>query len=102
MGDQRSTDAEAYRKLYKTARWLRIRTRQLRDEPLCRMCAAHGRVTPATVCDHVDPHRGDPVKFWGGPFQSLCDSHHSSDKQRIERGGKARPMIGEDGWPIEA
>lgn len=70
---------------YKLARWLRIRDKQLADEPLCRMCLAEGRVTPATVCDHVEPHRGDPIKFWAGPFQSLCGSHHSRDKQGEEQ-----------------
>jgi hypothetical protein len=29
-------------------------------------------VTPATICDHVEPHHGDVNKFWLGPFQSLC------------------------------
>lgn len=56
---------------------------------------------PATVCDHVDPHRGDEVKFFSGPFQSLCADCHDTDKQRIERGGKARPVIGADGWPVD-
>jgi 5-methylcytosine-specific restriction protein A len=101
MTEARSEAAQAYRAWYKTARWQRIRAAQLAAEPLCRMCLAIGRITPATVCDHVDPHRGDPAKFWTGPYQSLCDTHHSSDKQRIERGGKPRPVIGEDGWPIE-
>jgi hypothetical protein len=31
----------------------------------------------ATECDHIQPHRGDPVKFYSGPFQSLCKSCHS-------------------------
>src|SRR6266404_1730756 len=31
---------------------------QLRIEPLCRLCLEAGRVTPATVADHVTPHRG--------------------------------------------
>jgi 5-methylcytosine-specific restriction protein A len=64
------------------------------------MCFALGIVNAATVCDHVEPHRGDPVSFWGGPFQSLCAQHHSRDKQRAERG---RPVVkvGADGWPME-
>lgn len=49
------------------------------------MCEAEGVVTAATVCDHVEPHRGDANKFWNGPFQSLCDFHHNRDKQRAER-----------------
>ena len=81
---------------YGTARWQRLRDRQLWDEPLCAMCK---QPTPATVCDHVEPHKGDEEKFWNGPFQSLCAEHHNSDKQRIEKGGKPKPRIGKDGWP---
>lgn len=86
-----------YKRWYKTARWQKLRARQLYHHPLCVMCLP--RPTPATVCDHAEPHRGDEVKFWAGPFQSLCKQHHDSDKQRIEKGGKARPRIGLDGWP---
>ncbi len=50
------------------------------------MCEAEGRLNLATVCDHVTPHRGNPDRFWNGPFQSLCVTHHNRDKQREERG----------------
>jgi 5-methylcytosine-specific restriction protein A len=86
-----------HKRWYKTARWQRLRLEQLRREPLCAMCLP--RPTPATVCDHEKPHRGDAQAFWSGPFQSLCASHHNSDKQRIEKGGKPKPVIGIDGWP---
>jgi 5-methylcytosine-specific restriction protein A len=89
----------AYKRWYKTARWRRLRERQLHDEPLCRMCRP--RITPATVCDHEKAHRGDEAQFWAGPFQSLCATCHNSDKQRIEKGGKAKVRIGNDGWPEE-
>lgn len=92
----------AHDRWYKTARWQRIRRLQLAREPLCAMCLKEGgRPTVARVCDHVEPHRGDPDKFWNGPFQSLCFEHHNSDKQRIERGGKPKPRIALDGWPEE-
>jgi hypothetical protein len=32
-------------------------------EPLCRLCLEAGRVTPATVADHLEPHRGDFTAF---------------------------------------
>lgn len=79
-----------WRAWYGTARWLRLRAAQLRDAPLCRLCMDAGRVTPATVCDHVEPHRGDPVRFWGGPFQSLCASCHSGTKQAEEQSSLQR------------
>lgn len=73
-----------WRGWYKLARWSELRAAQLAAEPLCRSCIALGRLTPATVCDHVEPHRGDPSKFWSGPFQSLCATCHSAHKQREE------------------
>jgi len=79
------------RKLYATARWRAVRAAQLRAEPLCRMCRARGVVTPATTCDHVEPHRGDVEAFWSGPFQSLCTACHSSAKQRAEGMGGQSP-----------
>jgi 5-methylcytosine-specific restriction enzyme A len=86
---------------YSTARWQRMRAAQLAKEPLCEFCQKAGHVTLATVADHVEAHRGDPALFWNpANLQSLCQSHHSSDKQRIERGGKPKPVIGIDGWPI--
>jgi 5-methylcytosine-specific restriction protein A len=63
-------------------------------------CLERGVVTPATICDHVEPHRGDVNKFWLGPFQSLCKPCHDGDKQRLEVRGY-RTDIGPDGWPID-
>jgi hypothetical protein len=89
---------------YKTARWQRIRAAQLAAEPLCAICAKAGRVTVATVCDHIERHNGDPVKFWNGPFQSLCDGPpwwcHRSTKQQLEVRGYSSE-VGPDGYPID-
>lgn len=81
----RLRDKQEWRRWYKTGQWQRIAKRQIASEPTCRLCRAKGLATPATVCDHVERHNGDPVRFWSGPFQSLCASCHSSDKQRQER-----------------
>jgi hypothetical protein len=64
------------------------------------MCEAAGVLTPATVADHVEPHRGDMEKFWSGELQSLCEHHHNSVKQAEERNGYS-PQIGADGWPLD-
>lgn len=69
-------DPESQR-LYKTARWQQIRRIQLSKEPWCQECMRQEIYTPATDVDHVKPHRGDPRRFYGGPFQSLCHSCHS-------------------------
>jgi hypothetical protein len=68
-----------------TARWRRIAKAQLKAEPPCGMCLL--KLTPATVCDHMKPHRGDPDLFWNGERQSLCKPHQSSTKQRQENRG---------------
>lgn len=83
--DRRRTRESATRRLYWTRDWRALAAEQLRIEPLCRMCRAEGRVTPATICDHVIPHRGDVDAFWTNERQSLCTTHHSGQKQAEER-----------------
>ena len=56
-------------------------------------------VEPATVVHHATPHRGDPEKFWAGPFERLCKPHHDSHGQ-LEDHGKHVILFGPDGWPI--
>jgi hypothetical protein len=90
-----------WRQWYKTSRWQKLRARQLRAEPMCAMCKRRGVDRAATVCNHTVRHGGDYAAFWHGPFNSLCKACHDSDQQRIEGGGKARPIVGADGWPID-
>ena len=89
-----------YSGLYATSRWRKLRQTQLFKEPLCAMCKAQGRVTEATVVDHIEPHRGDMDKFWHGSFQSLCKRCHDSHKQRFENGGGVMGCD-KDGFPID-
>jgi 5-methylcytosine-specific restriction endonuclease McrA len=69
---------------YDKARWIKMAKAQLTEHPLCAMCLKTGAVVPATICDHIIPHRGNARKFWYGELQSLCWSHHSRDKARLE------------------
>jgi hypothetical protein len=73
----------------------------LRLEPLCRYCSARGKVTPATIADHVTPHRGDWNAFRLGELQSLCFDCHNRLKHRIDLHGYSSD-IGVDGWPLDA
>jgi hypothetical protein len=88
-------DEQPWRRWYKTSAWQRRRLAQLTAEPLCAICLKEGRVTAATVADHVTPHRGNADLFWNGPLQSLCDEApwrcHSRVKQLEERGAQAGP-----------
>src|SRR6516164_9799832 len=67
------------------AAWHRRARRQLQCEPLCAMCLSEGRIVAARIADHVEPHQGDPVKFWSGKLQSLC-AHWSRTKFAEHRG----------------
>jgi hypothetical protein len=82
--ERRRRDAARWRSWYGLRRWRAKSKAQLAAEPLCRMCQAEGVVTAATVADHIEPHRGDPEKFWNGALQSLCEWHHNRAKQREE------------------
>jgi len=64
------------------------------------MCLAEGRIVAARIADHVEPRRGDPIKFWTGRLQSLCAHCHESRKKRSEHRGYDN-TIGADGWPID-
>ena len=81
-------------------RWRKRARHQLQVEPLCRMCKSEGRITAATVADHVTPHRGNINSFWLGELQSLCTFHHNSTKKIIEQRGYDT-AIGADGWPLD-
>ena len=41
-------------------RWRKARARFLREHPQCVLCLKKGRLTEATVVDHIKHHRGDP------------------------------------------
>ncbi|QGT99520.1 Phage holin [Candidatus Syntrophocurvum alkaliphilum] len=59
------------------SRWRKARKRFLKANPLCRYCEKEGRITPATVVDHIVPHRGDEKLFWDeGNWQPLCKRCH--------------------------
>ena len=59
------------------SRWRSARKRYLVRHPLCALCWKEGKTVPATVVDHVIPHRGDPRLFWDeGNWQPLCKGCH--------------------------
>jgi 5-methylcytosine-specific restriction endonuclease McrA len=82
---------------YCTASWQRRRAHQLMIEPLCRLCLEAGLVTPATVADHIEPHRGDFTAFRLGPLRSLCADCHNG----LDRTNSPRAPVREDGTPSD-
>jgi len=93
-------------RLYRTARWKQLRLQILqRDHYRCNRCDVDlrpGNTHPeSAVVDHVEKHRGDPVKFFDPDnLQSLCKSCHDRHKQREDNRGYDS-TIGSDGWPVD-
>lgn len=58
-------------------RWQRYRLKFLERNVLCVMCQAQGKVTAATVVDHIVDHRGNQALFWAPDnHQALCKPCH--------------------------
>ncbi|RGP37700.1 HNH endonuclease [Pseudotabrizicola alkalilacus] len=63
------------------AEWEKARKAFLTCHPHCTLCRA-----PATVVDHIIPHKGDDALFWNRQnWQPLCKPCHDRHKQRQER-----------------
>ena len=59
------------------AKWRAARKIFLGQNPLCAKCLERGMLTPATVVDHILPHRGDQQLFWDqSNWQPLCKGCH--------------------------
>jgi 5-methylcytosine-specific restriction enzyme A len=83
----------------------RVRGRKLQERramffainPLCVMCKAEGRITPARELDHIKAlvkGGSDEPDNW----QALCIDCHK-DKTSKDLGHTIRQPIGIDGWP---
>ncbi len=89
--DRRRRQTKPWRQWYQLPIWREIREQQLSAEPFCRRCmATAGRVEPATVVNHLEPHKGDWDRFTNGPFESLCKPCHDGPVQREERRGAVK------------
>ena len=69
------------------AEWKKHRDQFLLEHPLCVECRRKGYVMPATVVDHITPHKGDKVLFWDkNNWQSLCKSCHDRKTATEDKG----------------
>ena len=72
LGGEYDAYKAAWAYLYKDTRWTKISREFLRANPVCCRCGA-----PATVVDHIIPHRGDEELFWdSNNLQPLCFKCH--------------------------
>ena len=68
------------------SKWRRISKLYLKAHPLCCECRRQGKLTPATVVDHIVPHRGNQKLMWDGSnWQSLCKQCHDRKTARFDR-----------------
>lgn len=103
MRDRRGSTERGY-----GYRWQKARAGYLSAHPLCRFCHEKGRVTPATVVDHIRPHRGDMSIFWDSSnWQALCAPCHDTTKAQLERSGtikgcdvEGRPLDPTHHWSV--
>lgn len=59
--------------------WRKLRKRYLAKHPLCVKCEQAGKLTPATVVDHIIPHRGNQALMWDEDnWQALCKPCHDN------------------------
>ena len=66
--------------------WQKARKFFLKRHPWCIRCKAKGRLVPATVVDHIKPHRGDAKLFWDETnWQPLCKSCHDHKTMTEDR-----------------
>ncbi len=68
-----------------TSKWRRLSKLYLKAHPLCEECKRNGKLTPATVVDHIIPHRGDEHLMWSeSNWQSLCKRCHDKKTGRFD------------------
>jgi 5-methylcytosine-specific restriction endonuclease McrA len=77
---------EAQRRLYRTARWKRLRAIVLaRDCGLCQECERHGRTKLGSEIDHVVPAARAAERFWDAAnLETLCKACHGEKTRRGE------------------
>ncbi|MFG1301913.1 HNH endonuclease signature motif containing protein [Xanthobacter sp. V3C-3] len=69
-----------------SSKWDAERAAYLKTHPECVRCPR-----PATVVDHIQPHRGDHRLFWDrSNWQALCRPCHDRWKQSVERRASAQ------------
>jgi 5-methylcytosine-specific restriction enzyme A len=85
--------ARPFKKWYSTARWQKLRLEVFaRDGYVCQatgVACVGGKGDPsAPTCDHIIPHRGNPLLFWDKDnLQTVTAEYHSGEKQRLEATG---------------
>lgn len=68
------------------SKWRKARIGFLTKNPFCIFCREKGIIKPATVVDHIIPHKGDKKLFWDKTnWQPLCKQCH--DRKTVKEDG---------------
>lgn len=81
-------------------RHVKLREQLLAQEPLCRPCRAKGRVTAATIADHIVPIAKGGAIYDLSNMQPICAECHYR-KSLVDQGKRAKQKFGADGWPVD-
>ena len=73
-------------------KWQNYRKTYLAKHPLCVRCKEHGRITPATVVDHIKAHKGDMKLFWDPANHQATCSHCNTVKAVLYEGALGKKM----------
>jgi 5-methylcytosine-specific restriction protein A len=90
----RAARGSAHARGYNSA-WSAASHAFLRAHPFCAICEIETplSIQPATVTDHIEPHKGDQGLFWDeSNWQGLCKPHHDR-KTATEDGGFGRAVL---------
>ena len=71
---QRDQEAQSF---YNSNAWRKLRARFLIEHPFCVECRKQGKLTKATVVDHIIPIRKGGPTLDEDNLQPLCSSCHS-------------------------
>ncbi|ARK98304.1 HNH endonuclease [Burkholderia pseudomallei] len=82
------------------SKWIKIRTRILRRDPVCVLCAEQDVVRESVVVDHITPleHGGTDAD---DNLRGLCADHHDEVTRQQFGHRERRKAFGPDGLPID-
>jgi len=86
---RRSFDSELG--FYQSRSWRAVRAALLREQPLCALCKAAGRLFAANVVDHIVPIKDGGARFDQANLQPLCVPCHNRKTARETAGRRSTP-----------
>ncbi|WP_250636649.1 HNH endonuclease [Desulfotruncus alcoholivorax] len=85
---------EFSKRFYNSPQWQRLRKQKLAINLLCEHCEREGKVTPATVVDHIVPIKEGGAALDINNLQSLRRSCHDSKTAREDgRWGNKKSLV---------